>query len=186
VPPAAAGALTLTVDPSQTTLRWTLRGFPHTVYGTFRLASGMLTFDTESGSADGCLRVETRSGESGHEARDRAMHERVLETARFPTIALRPTRVEGRLPAAGHGTLKVYGLLLLHGGWHPAMLAVGLRRFGNEVTADAALRVPYVAWGLRDPSTFLVRVAQSVEIDVHTVGVLAASPTVPVVDGCEP
>ena len=175
VPVAEAGPLTVTLDPRQTMIRWTLRGFPDTVRGTFQLTAGAIGFDTESGRADGCLQVDARSGESGNASRDRKMHEQILESARFPVIALRPTHVDGKLPAAGDGALTVHGLLSLHGGWHPVTLVTRVKRMADEVTADGVLRVPYVAWGLTDPSVFIFRAAKTVELDLHTIGTLSAS-----------
>jgi polyisoprenoid-binding protein YceI len=183
---AAAPAVTVTLDPQRTTIRWTLSGFPDTVHGTFRLASGTLSFDPVSGSADGCLRVEARSGESGNGSRDRKMHEQVLETARFPRVLLRPLRVEGALPASGEAALRVQGLLGLHGGWHAVTLPVRLTRTGEDLVAEATLTIPYVAWGLTDPSVFVFRASKRVELELHAAGTLAPVAPVMAAPACEP
>ena len=183
---AAAPAITVTLDPQRTTIRWTLRGFPDTVHGSFQLASGTLSFDPASGGAAGCLRVEARSGESGNGSRDRKMHEQVLETARFPQIVLRPLRVDGALPASGEATLRVQGLLALHGGWHAVTLPIRLTRTGEDLVADATLTIPYVTWGLTDPSVFVFRASKSVELQMHAAGTLTPVAPATVAPACEP
>ena len=124
-----------------------LRGFPDTVHGTFRLASGRLGFDADSGAAEGCVRVDARSGDSGNASRDRKMHEQILESLRYPEVSLRPTRVAGRLPAEGNGALSLQGWLSLRGTEHPVTLSLRVARSGSTVTAEAPLTIPYVAWG---------------------------------------
>ena len=101
--PAGAEMVTIVLDAQRTSIDWVLRGFPDTVHGTFRLASGRLGFDADSGAAEGCVRVDARSGDSGNASRDRKMHEQILESLRYPEVTLRPTRVAGRLPAEGSG-----------------------------------------------------------------------------------
>jgi polyisoprenoid-binding protein YceI len=176
-PPADAEPFMLTLDAQRTTIQWVLRGFPDTVHGTFRLERGVLRFEADSGAADGCFRVDARSGESGNATRDRKMHDQVLETARYPEVTLRPTRVEGALPTDGDGTLRMEGLLSLHGVEHPVILPVRVTRQGTNVTADAALTIPYVAWGLADPSVFVFRARKTVDLELHAVGVVTPAAT---------
>jgi len=181
-----AAAETVTLDPQQTTIQWVLRGFPDTVHGTFRLASGTLAFDPASGDAGGCLRVDARSGQSGNASRDRKMHEEILESARYPEVALQPTRVEGALPANGDAALKLLGRLALHGAWHLVEMPVRLTRQDARLVADTVLSVPYVAWGLTDPSVFIFRAAKTVELDLHAVGAVTTSPTATRIATCGP
>jgi hypothetical protein len=43
-------------------------------------------------------------------------------------------------------------------------------------SADTTFAVPYEKWGVKNPSTFLLRVSDKVDISVHAVGKLAAAP----------
>jgi flavin-dependent dehydrogenase len=174
--PGAAEPLAVTLDPERTSVRWVLRGFPDTVHGSFRLESGALWLDPDSGAADGCLRIDARSGESGNASRDRKMHGEILESARFPAVTLRPTRVEGALPVAGDGTMRVHGVLSLHGGTHPVILAVRLTRRGEGIDAATTLSIPFVAWGVTDPSFLVFRTSKTVELDIHTAGAVTPAP----------
>ena len=182
--PAGGEFVVITLDPQQTSIEWALAGFPDTVHGTFRLDRGRLGFDADSGAAAGCLRVEASSGDSGNASRDRKMHEQILETVRFPEVTLRPTRVDGRWPAEGRADLGLLGVLSLHGAEHPVTLPVRVARSGSALTADATLTIPYVAWGLTDPSVFVFRARKTVDLVLHTVGVVTPSAPRPLL--CEP
>ena len=60
-------------------------------------------------------------------------------------------------------------------------VSAALARDGETVRATGKLVVPYVAWGMHDPSVFVLRVAKVVEVSFTAVGALAAAapPTSP-------
>jgi polyisoprenoid-binding protein YceI len=176
--PAAARAqgLTLELDPSLTQVRWTLPGFPETVHGTFTLRKGIVRFDPTSRAADGLIELDASSGASGNGARDRRMHEEILEVDRYPLITFRPFRLDGTYRPAGAQEIQLSGALSLHGSEHPFVLSIHVTTEGGRVTADTRFTVPYVAWGLKDPSVLILRSSKTVDIEVHAVGRL--QPTV--------
>jgi hypothetical protein len=45
---------------------------------------------------------------------------------------------------------------------------MAVRPEGNSYSATTHFTVPYVAWGLKDPSNFLLHVSNQVDIDVET------------------
>ena len=44
---------------------------------------------------------------------------------------------------------------------------------GGSLTAKTHFAVPYVKWGLKDPSIFILKVAKDVDIDLTLTGRLA-------------
>lgn len=170
--PAAAEARSgrLELDPRHTVVTFHVAGTLHDVHGTFTRATGALTVDPASGAANGTVVVEAASGESGNASRDARMTSTILEAERFPEIRFRAERVEGgeRPDGTFHGTL--FGLLTLRGADHDVAVDVEGRRTGDVVAARARFAVPYVAWGLPDPSLLFLTVAKTVDIDVTTEG----------------
>mgnify|MGYP001549938993 CR=1 FL=1 len=159
------------LNPAETQIRWTLTDVLHTVHGTFALKDGTVTFDPKTGAAQGEVVVETESGASGDEMRDRKMRKGILETQKYPEAIFRAERVRGRLEPGGTATLMVDGTFTIHGSGHPLTLTVQAQmQGGQKVTATTHFVVPYVAWGMKDPSTFVLRVQKQVAVDVTAAG----------------
>ena len=130
----------------------------------------MVTFDPDSGKAGGSVVVDVASGESGSGARDSRMHANVLESAKYPEAVFLPDRVEGKLAPEGLSALKIHGLFRIHGGEHEVTMDAQAMVTGGVVSGDVTFDIPYVAWGMKDPSNFLLRVGKTVRMNIHVSG----------------
>jgi polyisoprenoid-binding protein YceI len=171
---AFAGQKTFELDPAQTKVSFTLGDVLHTVHGTFRLKSGTIHFDDATGVASGQLVVDATSGDSGSHARDSKMHKEILESQKFPEIIFTPQKFHGTLANAGKSHLDVDGQFTIHGQAHPMTLAIEAD-FGSGAIVDTSFEVPYVKWGMKNPSTFILRVNDKVQIEIHAVAKLASA-----------
>jgi polyisoprenoid-binding protein YceI len=162
--------LLLRFSPSDTSVRFTLGDIFHTVHGSFNLKSGDVEYSSDPISMRGTVVIDATSGASGNKSRDRKMHREVLESARFPEISFRPDRSNGTVAPLGHSTIQVHGVFSIHGADHELTIPVRVQMFPDHWVADAQFNVPYVKWGMRNPSTLLLRVSESVEIEVHATG----------------
>ena len=157
------------VDPAQTRVEFTLPSLLHTVHGEFRLKRGTLSFDPQSGKASGELVVDATSGESGSPARDKRMHTAILESAKYPEITFRPDRVDGNVAPVGRSVAQLHGMFAIHGVEHEILLPITVDAAAGHYTVDGMFEVPYVKWGMKNPSTLFLRVSDKVEITIHTV-----------------
>lgn len=164
---AQQSGIDLTFDPESTTIHWTLGAVLHTVHGTFKLKSGRVHLDPRTGEMTGLLVVDATSGESGDRARDQKMHQSILESFQYPTMTFRPTHLNGTFQPKQSQTLTVDGVFNLHGQDHPLQLTVNLRPNSNAVSVVTHFDVPYVQWGLKDPSTFVLRVSKDVSVEIE-------------------
>jgi polyisoprenoid-binding protein YceI len=114
--------------------------------------------------------VDADSGESGNRTRDNLMKKNQLETARYPQVIFHPERFTGSLTPGSAANLTVGGMFNIHGSDHPLTLNFKIQIDGNKVTATTHFVVPYVAWGMKDPSTLMLRVAKEVHVDVTARG----------------
>ena len=174
-----ATPIAITLDPSTTSIRWTLDTTAHTVHGTFKLKNGAFKIDPATGSVNGEIVVDAASGESGDSARDKRMHSAVLESAQYPTITFRPTHIDGKIDLAAAGSVVVDGILNLHGQDHPMKITVNLHPQGDGVALATHFTVPFVAWGLKDPSTFVFRTDKQVTLDVEATAAPFRDPSHP-------
>ena len=157
------------VDPAKTTVEFTLGSLMHTVHGDFQLKHATLSFDPKSGKASGELVVDATSGQSGSPARDKRMHAAILESAKYPEIVFRPDRVDGNIAPVGKSVAQLHGVFAIHGVEHEILLPVTVDAAAGQYTVEGMFEVPYVQWGMKNPSTLFLRVSDKVEIAIHTV-----------------
>jgi polyisoprenoid-binding protein YceI len=166
--------ITISVDPSQSEVQFTLGATLHTVHGTFRVKSGTVRFDAVSGKTSGQVVVDVKSGETGVAARDRQMHRDVLESDRFSQAVFLPDRVSGLATWEGEHEVTVHGLLRIHGQDHEVTFPAKVKAQDGRVTATAKLVMPYVEWGMKDPSTLVLRVSDKVNLEMNLAGIVSS------------
>jgi polyisoprenoid-binding protein YceI len=156
------------IEPAQTEVGYVLNATLHSVRGTFQLKRGDLAFDPATGKASGELVVDATTGKSGNDSRDRRMHESILETAKYPEIVFRPDRLDGKVAMEGHSDVQLHGTFTLHGSDHELLVPLSVDAAAGAYQAVAKFTVPYITWGIKNPSTLFLRVSDKVEITVKT------------------
>jgi polyisoprenoid-binding protein YceI len=173
--PAPVSEIVLTLDPAQSTVHWTVDSTLHTVHGTFALKSGTIHFDPETGKAGGEIVVFASSGKSGNSSRDARMHKEILETPRYPDVIFRPTQVQGKVGQSGASDVKLDGVFFIHGADHDLTALVHAELTGDRWRATSKFEVPYVKWGIKDPSNFLLKVKPVVNVELEMSGDVKAT-----------
>ena len=167
---ASAQQLRLEFSPANTTVNFALGDLLHTVRGSFRLKQGAVEYNLSTATVTGALVIDASSGQSGNRIRDRKMHREILESARYSEISFRPDRIEGDVAPTGVSTIQVHGIFFLHGADHELTMPVRVQVFPDHWIAETHFTIPYVKWGIKNPSAFLLRVSESVEITAHATG----------------
>jgi polyisoprenoid-binding protein YceI len=173
---ASAQPLVLDIDPEQSQIQFGFGATLHHVDGGLRLQTGAIHLDSQTGIASGQVVADASSAKTGVERRDRKMHEKILESVQFPKITFVVERVDGTLNPIGRSEIQLHGTLDMHGVRRPAaILAVANVRHtdaGDRVDATGYFDVPYLEWGMPDPSVFLLRVSKEVHVTVKIAGTL--------------
>ena len=177
--PASASEVALTLDPAQCKVHWTVDSSLHTVHGTFNLKSGSVHFDPGTGKAGGEIVVFASSGESGNDSRDKRMRKEILETAKYPEVVFHPTQVEGKVAVSGPSEVKLHGTFSIHGTDHDLIALVHAELAGDHWTGTGKFEVPYVTWGIKDPSNFFLKVKHVVNVELELSGATKAAQTAP-------
>lgn len=169
-PPARADELRLQLDPAQTEITFELGAILHTVSGTAELIEGLVIFDTEGGPASGRIVVAAGSADTANKGRDKDMHAKVLESERYPEIEFRPHTLRGEVALDGRSRVEIDGTFSVHGGEHPLTVQAQIDVIGDELEVTLEFEVPYVAWGMKNPSKLLLRVSKVVRVRIHGFG----------------
>ncbi len=159
----------LEMDPAQTKVGFTLPASLHTVHGSFALKRGSIRFDPLTGKVSGELVVDAASGNSGNSMRDRRMNQSILESARYPEIVFRPDRVQGKVASQGASQIEMHGMFAIHGAEHEIVMPMQVEVKDGIYTASGHFTVPYVQWGMKNPSTLFLHVSDKVDIEIQTV-----------------
>jgi polyisoprenoid-binding protein YceI len=170
-PQVATKEITVEIDAAKSKVHYSVESSVHTVHGTFTLKDGSkLHLDPATGKAGGEVAVYATSGESGNNSRDERMHKEILETRKYPDFVFRPNQIEGKLNPEGASDVKLRGVMLIHGGEHEVVAQVHEELAGGQCKGTAKFDVPYVVWGIKDPSNWLLKVKPVVHVEVEIEG----------------
>jgi polyisoprenoid-binding protein YceI len=156
------------LNPAKTEITFTVGDTLHTVHGTFKVKSGTIRFDAGTAKAAGEIVIDVLSGQSGSRSRDKRMQREILESQKYPEAVFVPDRVEGKLAS---GDIDVHGMFRIHGGEHELTMHFKVAAEGNQYKASTHFTIPYVQWGMKSPSNFLLKVDDRVEVDVKADGI---------------
>ena len=154
-------------------MAFALTGTGHEVHGTFHVQSGTIQFDRSAPKMSGSIVVSAASGDSGDKGRDKTMRSNVLDVEHFADVTFAPQSYQGPLAPSGDSAIQVAGTFTLHGAPHDITVPMQIHIDGSTLTAKGKFVVPYVKWGLKDPSIFVLKVAKEVQIDLTLSGTLA-------------
>jgi polyisoprenoid-binding protein YceI len=170
---AHAQAQTFLVSPETSDVSFTLSGSDHSTHGTFHVRSGSIDFDRNDPKMSGSVIVAAGSGKTGNDSRDKKMTDTVLDASHFADVTFAPQRYQGAIAPVGDSTIQVTGIFNLHGTPHELTVPMQIHIDGTNCTAKAQFKVPYVKWGLKDPSVFILKVAKEVDVSLLLVGHLS-------------
>jgi len=173
--PLTAGELQIELDPELTSISFRLQATLHSVHGSAALIAGSLRLNTESGLMGGEVAIDATTAETGNKKRDKKMHTKVLLTAGHPEIVLRARSLEGELAQQGASDVTLHGEIEILGQSHQIAIPSHLEIDSGHFSATFDFEVPYVEWGLSDPSTFVLRVGKVVEVKVAAEGSVSGS-----------
>ena len=167
---ASTQELLLQLDPAKSGANIILTGNMHTVDGSFSLKRGAIRFNPATGSASGEVVFDATSGKTGNGSRDNKMHKDVIQSWHYPEIVFHPDRADGTLSTSGDSTLQVHGMFVIHGAEHEVTFPVEVNLTGTEWSAKASFQIPYVKWGMKNPSVLFLRVGDTVRVQFHAAG----------------
>jgi polyisoprenoid-binding protein YceI len=170
---AVAQHQTLTVNPEKSDVSFTLGGAAHGTHGTFHVQRGSIDFDRSNPKLSGSVIVAAGSGKTGNDSRDKKMTDTVLDASHFAEVTFAPQSYQGTITPTGDSAIQVTGVFALHGTSHDLTVPMQIHIDGVNCTATTHFVVPYVKWGLKDPSVFILKVAKEVEVNLALVGQLS-------------
>jgi polyisoprenoid-binding protein YceI len=148
----------------------TLKTNHEIVNGTFHLQSGAIDFDRSSPALSGSVVVSAVGGKTGNDSRDKKMSKDVLQVEKYATVSFAPKSYTGTIAPAGDSTIQVTGIFTLIGQPHEVTIPMQIHIEGSSCTAKAHLVIPYVRWGLKDPSFMMWKAEKETTVDLTLVG----------------
>lgn len=172
-PAAHAQHQTFVINPDASEVKITLNTTHEVVNGTFHIQSGSVGFDPANPDLSGSIVVAAGSGKTGNGSRDHKMNKDILKVERYTTISFEPKTVSGTIAPSGDSSIQVTGNFTLLGTPHQITIPMQVHIQGAAATAKAHFVVPYVQWGLKNPSFLIWKAENDVAIDLNLVGTIS-------------
>jgi hypothetical protein len=169
-PAAFAQHQTFAVNPDASEVKIKLSTTHEVVNGTFHIQSGSINFDRTASHISGIVIVAAGSGKTGNDSRDKKMNKDILKVDQFATVSFAPKAYNGTIDASGDSSIQVSGVFTLLGTAHDLTIPMQIHIDGSKATAKAQFVVPYVQWGLKNPSFMIWKAENDVAIDLNIVG----------------
>jgi len=172
-PAALAQHQTFVVNRDASEVRMTLKTTHEIVNGTFHVQLGAIEFDRDNPKMSGSVVVLAGSGKTGNDSRDNKMNKDILRVEQYATVSFEPKTYAGAIAHSGDSNLQVTGIFTLLGTPHEITIPMLVHLDGTGATARAHFVVPYVQWGLKNPSFLVWKADNDVAIDLNLVGTIS-------------
>lgn len=169
-PAALAQLQTFTVNPDASEVKIKLNTTHEVVEGMFHLQSGSIEFDRSNPKMSGVVAVLAGSGKTGNDSRDKKMNRDILKVGQYKIVSFMPNNYTGTIATSGDSTIQVSGVFALLGNPHDLTIPMQVHMDGSKATVKAHFVVPYVQWGLKNPSFLFWKAENDVAIDLNLVG----------------
>jgi polyisoprenoid-binding protein YceI len=164
---------TFDVSPGASEVTMTLKTTHEIVNGTFHVQSGSIEFDHSTPKMSGLITVIVGSGKTGNDSRDKKMNKDILKVEQYANISFEPKTYAGNIAPSGDSTIQATGIFTLLGTPHEITVPTLVHLDGSSATVRAHFVVPYVRWGLKNPSFLIWKADNDVAIDLNLVGTIS-------------
>lgn len=172
-PAALAQHQTFAINPDASEVKITLNTTREVVNGAFHIQSGSIEFDPGTPQMSGSVVVLAGSGKTGNDSRDKRMNKEILVVEKHATVSFEPKTYTGAIAPAGDSTIQVTGIFTLLGTPHEITIPMQVHLDGASATAKAHFVLPYIQWGLKDPSFLIWKAEKDVAVDLSLSGQLS-------------
>jgi hypothetical protein len=172
-PVALAQHQSFVVNPDACEVKITLNTTHEVVIGTFHVQAGSIEFDRSTAKMSGSVVVLAGSGKTGNDSRDKKMNKDILKVEQYATVSFEPKSYAGAIATSGDSSIQVTGIFTLLGTPHEITVPMQVHLDGTSATAKAHFVVPYVQWGLKNPSFMIWKADNDVAIDLKLAGTIA-------------
>lgn len=170
---ASAAAAILAIAPGEGALIFELPASLHVVEGRAPAFRGEL----DTGALTGTFTVDAAALTTGLGPRDSRMTAHCLEVARFPTVSLVVSRIDGAVDGLraglGAGTVTLGGTLAVRDVTRDVAILASYAWEGERLRIRGRHALAWAEWGIPDPSTLLSTVSPQMTVTFD----LIASPS---------
>ena len=169
-PAAFAQRQTFVVNPDASEVKMTLKTTHELVSGNFHIQAGTIEFDRSIARMSGSVVVLAASGKTGNGSRDKKMTKDILEVEHYATVSFDPKTYAGTIASSGDSSIQVTGIFTLLGTPHEITIPMLVHLDGATASAKAHFDIPYVQWGLKNPSFLIWKAENDVTMDLSLTG----------------